>query len=62
MDLAAHLGAFGPQLDVLDLGRAVPVFEKEFHSTSNWKHALDTYLESYHLAALHRDESPSGRP
>ena len=55
MDLDAHLGGFDAELERLGFGGAEPVFEQTFHSTSNWKYAVDTYLESYHLPALHRD-------
>jgi phenylpropionate dioxygenase-like ring-hydroxylating dioxygenase large terminal subunit len=55
MDLDAHLGGFGEELDRLNFAGAEPVIEQKFHSTSNWKYAMDTYLESYHLPALHRD-------
>jgi phenylpropionate dioxygenase-like ring-hydroxylating dioxygenase large terminal subunit len=55
MDLDAHLGSFGEELERLNFGQAEPVLEKRFHSTSNWKYAMDTYLESYHLPSLHRD-------
>jgi carnitine monooxygenase subunit len=55
MDLDAHLGGFGEELARLEFHRSEPVLEQNFHSTSNWKLAMDTYLESYHLPALHRD-------
>ena len=55
MDLNAHLGAFGQELEVLDLGRATQVIEDEVHASSNWKYTLDTYFENYHLPVLHRD-------
>jgi phenylpropionate dioxygenase-like ring-hydroxylating dioxygenase large terminal subunit len=55
MDLDAHLGAFEPELAALDLGAATRVFEEDFHVTCNWKYALDTYFENYHVAALHRE-------
>lgn len=55
MNLEAHLGAFGKELEVLDLGRATQVIEDEVGATSNWKYTLDTYFENYHLPVLHRD-------
>lgn len=55
MDLDAHLGSFGEELERLSFAQSEPVMEQKFHSTSNWKYAMDTYLESYHLPALHRD-------
>lgn len=55
MDLDAHLGGFGEVLELLHFVGAEPVIEQKFQSTSNWKYAMDTYLESYHLPTLHRD-------
>ena len=55
MDLDAHLGDFGAELARLDFARSEPALEEKITSTSNWKFAMDTYLESYHLATLHRD-------
>jgi nitrite reductase/ring-hydroxylating ferredoxin subunit len=53
MDLSAHLGAFAEELEVLELGKAFRVLEDDIHSPSNWKYALDTYFENYHLPVLH---------
>jgi phenylpropionate dioxygenase-like ring-hydroxylating dioxygenase large terminal subunit len=53
MDLDAHLGPFGEEMALLDFGASEPFMEQKFHSTSNWKFAMDTYLESYHLPSLH---------
>lgn len=55
MDLDAHLGDFGVEMERMQFGQAEPFSEQKFHSTSNWKFAMDTYLESYHLPTLHRD-------
>jgi phenylpropionate dioxygenase-like ring-hydroxylating dioxygenase large terminal subunit len=55
MDLDAHLGDFGEQLEALGLRRASLVLTDEVHSDANWKYTLDTYFENYHLPALHRD-------
>ncbi|MCB2073687.1 MAG: aromatic ring-hydroxylating dioxygenase subunit alpha [Novosphingobium sp.] len=55
MDLDAHLGDFGAELERLDFAGSEPFMEQKFQSTSNWKFAMDTYLESYHLPTLHRD-------
>jgi phenylpropionate dioxygenase-like ring-hydroxylating dioxygenase large terminal subunit len=55
IDLDTHLGAFGEVLEALNFAGSEPVIEQKFHSTSNWKYAMDTYLESYHLPTLHRD-------
>jgi len=53
MDLDAHLGDFGEEMERLNFGVSEPFMEQKFHSTSNWKFAMDTYLESYHLPTLH---------
>jgi nitrite reductase/ring-hydroxylating ferredoxin subunit len=53
MDLDGHLGAFGQELDALELGRAEPVLRDEVSIPSNWKYTLDTYFETYHLRSLH---------
>ncbi len=55
MDLDRHLGAFGAEMERLNFAGAEPVMEQKFQSSSNWKFAMDTYLESYHLPTLHRD-------
>jgi phenylpropionate dioxygenase-like ring-hydroxylating dioxygenase large terminal subunit len=54
MDIDAHLGAFGAQLELLELDKAEWVKEGELPVASNWKFALDTYGEGYHFAALHK--------
>jgi carnitine monooxygenase subunit len=53
MDLDAHLGEFGDEIERLQFTRSEPVIEQKFQSSSNWKYAMDTYLESYHLPSLH---------
>jgi carnitine monooxygenase subunit len=53
MDLDVHLGSFGEELERIGLGASEPVIEQKFQSSSNWKFAMDTYLESYHLPSLH---------
>ncbi|MCB2078130.1 MAG: aromatic ring-hydroxylating dioxygenase subunit alpha [Novosphingobium sp.] len=55
MNLDAHLGDFGAEMERLNFAKAEPFMEQKFESTSNWKFAMDTYLESYHLPTLHRD-------
>jgi nitrite reductase/ring-hydroxylating ferredoxin subunit len=55
MDLDAHLGAFGEELEALGLVLARRVLTDEVHVRSNWKYTIDTYFENYHLPSLHRD-------
>lgn len=55
MDLDTFLGDFGAELDVLNLANAHYVSQMDVRSPSNWKYALDTYFENYHLPSLHRD-------
>lgn len=55
MDIDAHLGSFGPQLELLQLDKAVAVKSGSLPVASNWKFALDTYGEGYHFAALHKN-------
>lgn len=55
MDLDAHLGDFGSELDKLGLARATRVKDDQVHVRSNWKYTIDTYFENYHLPSLHRD-------
>lgn len=55
MDLDAHLGDFGAELERLGLARAVGVKYDEVTIRSNWKYTIDTYFENYHLPSLHRD-------
>lgn len=54
MDLDTHLGAVGPELAILELDQAVRVFGEDLPIRSNWKYALDTFFESYHLNSLHQ--------
>jgi nitrite reductase/ring-hydroxylating ferredoxin subunit len=55
MDLDAHLGDFDRELALINLKEAYRVDEFSVRSVSNWKYALDTYFENYHLPVLHRD-------
>jgi phenylpropionate dioxygenase-like ring-hydroxylating dioxygenase large terminal subunit len=53
IDVATHLGDFAPVLEMIELGRAVPVKKGILYAESNWKFALDTYGEGYHFGRLH---------
>jgi len=55
LDIEAHLGSFAPELAQLELGTARPVRAGVLEAQANWKYVMDTYGESYHFAALHRD-------
>jgi phenylpropionate dioxygenase-like ring-hydroxylating dioxygenase large terminal subunit len=55
LDLDAHLGEFGVELEKLGLGRATRVLDDTVQVRSNWKYTIDTYFENYHLPSLHRD-------
>ena len=55
LDIEAHLGRLGPELAQLELGGALPVKSGVLPAAANWKYVMDTYGESYHFAALHRE-------
>jgi len=52
-DLERHLGTLGPELDSIGLGKMLPAAEESVVSSFNWKLAVDTFGESYHLTSLH---------
>ena len=52
VDLDAHLGPLAPLLAAYDFERAQRFVAHELTAT-NWKLAVDTYLEGYHFASLH---------
>jgi phenylpropionate dioxygenase-like ring-hydroxylating dioxygenase large terminal subunit len=54
MDLDAHLGDFGREIDILDMGKAIRVHGDDLPVTGNWKYGLDTFFETYHLTSLHK--------
>lgn len=55
LDLETHLGAFGAELEKLDLDESRKVCEETLTVACNWKYALDTYFENYHFAFLHKN-------
>jgi phenylpropionate dioxygenase-like ring-hydroxylating dioxygenase large terminal subunit len=55
LDLDGFLGDFDAELALINLKDAWRVDEFSVQSVSNWKYALDTYFENYHLPVLHRD-------
>lgn len=53
-DLNGHLGDFGPELARWNLGD-LHFFEQRVHRVpANWKLALDTFTEAYHIPNLHK--------
>lgn len=55
MDLDAHLGAFGPELAKWDLASLHLFGTREHQVPANWKLAVDTFTEGYHIPNLHKD-------
>jgi hypothetical protein len=54
LDVAAHLGPLGDELDSWDIGRWSPLGGKVLDSPINWKLAIDTFAENYHFATVHK--------
>ena len=55
IDVAGLLGPIAPLLEALDLGRLEQVRLDRIPVRTNWKLALDTFSETYHVPTLHRD-------
>lgn len=55
LDVAAHLGDLGPELESWQVGTWTPVGEKKLDTPIDWKLALDTFAENYHFATVHKD-------
>jgi len=53
IDLAAHLGRIGEELDALDMSRQVFFCQAATRTQCNWKLIVDGFLESYHIKRLH---------
>jgi phenylpropionate dioxygenase-like ring-hydroxylating dioxygenase large terminal subunit len=54
LDVAAHLAGLGEEFGAYGFGR-YSFFAAEFMTPAiNWKFGVDTFLEAYHLPALHR--------
>ena len=49
LDIAAHLGSLAQELDSWGIGRWSPLGEKVLDSPIDWKLAVDTFAENYHL-------------
>jgi phenylpropionate dioxygenase-like ring-hydroxylating dioxygenase large terminal subunit len=55
IDIDSYLGGLGPELASWGLETLIPFEEEVFESRTNWKVALDTFGETYHLEALHKN-------
>ena len=55
VDVSDWLGDIAPLFEALDLEGLVPVRSSTLSVRANWKMALDTFCETYHVPALHRD-------
>ncbi len=55
IDVVDFLGPAAPLFAALDLGSFERVREDVLPVAANWKWALDTFCEVYHVAVLHRD-------
>ncbi|MDB5582439.1 MAG: Phenylpropionate dioxygenase, large terminal subunit [Bradyrhizobium sp.] len=53
IDIEAHLGDFAPELAQIDFATAKEIRTSRLDVDANWKMALDTFGESYHLSVLH---------
>ena len=53
LDLDAHLGPLGQELDAWQLGSYEHFRLREFESEVNWKTALEAFAESYHFPYVH---------
>jgi len=53
IDVDGHLGGAERELAGLDLGGYVAFARHESERAINWKLAIDTFLEAYHLTTLH---------
>jgi phenylpropionate dioxygenase-like ring-hydroxylating dioxygenase large terminal subunit len=54
LDVAAHLGPLAEELESWAAEPWSPVGEKVLESPINWKLALDTFAENYHLGTVHK--------
>ena len=55
LDADAWLGPLGPELGDFGYARHVPYAVRSLECRLNWKLAIDTFLESYHVPVLHKD-------
>lgn len=55
IDVPGFLGTMAPLLEALDLGRLERVRLDRMPVATNWKAALDTFAEAYHVPVLHAE-------
>lgn len=60
IDIDEFLGDFGDELARWNLSSNSYVEHRDHFLTANWKLALDTYCEGYHIAYLHKEAVRSG--
>ncbi len=53
IDMEAQLGAFAPEIAQIDFASVKAVATTRLDAGANWKMAVDTFGESYHLSVLH---------
>lgn len=54
LDVSAHLGTLADELDYWQVEKWTPIAERELDSKVDWKLAVDSFAENYHLATVHR--------
>lgn len=55
IDVKAWLGDFAPFIEMFDLANSHQVASGRLDYAANWKFALDTYCEAYHVGFLHTE-------
>jgi choline monooxygenase len=55
LDLDAHLGPLGADLEFWEMAGFHYLKEREFESPANWKSALEAFAESYHFPYVHSE-------
>lgn len=55
LELDAHLGPLGDELDEWKLAEYAPLRHREFEGAVNWKAALEAFAESYHFPYVHEN-------
>jgi phenylpropionate dioxygenase-like ring-hydroxylating dioxygenase large terminal subunit len=53
IDIDTYLGDLGPELRLFDFANSKPIKRSSLKIKANWKYALDTFGESYHVSVLH---------